>query len=50
MYTITLSTVGTTMHLPMEIKSIHLVADEELMPNETMELKWEMFLQNSNWD
>ncbi|CAL8344055.1 unnamed protein product [Lota lota] len=44
------STVMTTMHLPMEIKSIHLVGDEEFMPNGTMELKWAMFLQNSNWD
>ncbi|XP_059921726.1 uncharacterized protein LOC132468094 isoform X2 [Gadus macrocephalus] len=44
------SAVVTTMHLPMEIKSIHLVRDEELMPNRTMELKWELFLQNSNWD
>ncbi|KAK0142331.1 putative ankyrin repeat domain-containing protein 31 [Merluccius polli] len=44
------STVMTMMNLPMEIKTIHLVGDDELLPNGTMDLNWEMFLQNWDWD
>lgn len=51
MYNTTLSTAMTMMmNLPMEIKTIHLVDDEELMPNGTTDLNWEMLLQSCDWD